>query len=84
MFKIFNKDSVMLKHFFYYNNNRLLCQIIKRLKMVELKLKNKKDNKELKQELNKTVPLNLIDIYMGISLYMFSNKNIKIKSIDKE
>ena len=54
--------------------------------MVELKLKNKKDNKEVKQELKKTVPkpLNLIDIYMGISLYMFSNKNIKIKSIDKE
>jgi len=76
----------MLKHFFYYNNNRLWCQIIKRLKMVELKLKNKKDNKEVKQELKKTVPkpLNLIDIYMGISLYMFSNNNIKIKSIDKE
>ncbi len=52
--------------------------------MIELKPKNKKDNKEVKQELKKSDSLNLIDIYMGISLYMFPNKNIKIRNINKE
>jgi len=47
--------------------------------MSKLKLKNKKDTKEVKQELKKHNPYNLIDIYFGMTRNMFKCKNIKIR-----
>ena len=64
----------------------LMMSIKGSLKMSELKLfyKNKNVSKEVKQELKKTDPINLIDVYMSISLSMFPNKNIKIRNINEE
>jgi len=47
--------------------------------MSKLKLKFKKDTKEVKQELKKNNPYNLIDIYFGMTRNMFKHTNIKIR-----
>ncbi|GAH91427.1 unnamed protein product [marine sediment metagenome] len=47
---------------------------------LKLKYKNKK-TKKVKEELKEIKPLNLIDVYMVMSLNIFPNKNIKIKNI---
>jgi len=47
--------------------------------MVELKLKNKKDSKEVKQELKKDNPFNLIDLYFSLTQRFFKCENIKLR-----
>ena len=53
--------------------------IKKRLKMVKLKLKYKKDSKEGKQGLQKDNPINLIDAYFTLTKKMFKVKNLSSK-----
>lgn len=47
--------------------------------MSKLKLKFKKNNKKVKQELKKNNPFNLIDVYFAITQRIFKCKNIKIR-----